>query len=146
MDRNENFARQALEALEEARSQVGRLRRSVKLLQDRCTSVTHNYGSSGGSHSSTHQEIWDVLADRRTVLEKKEQQLLALEEKLERWIDLLPRPRWRMVLRFHYIDGLELSEVAQELSRATGREFSKDQIYRFHRKALDSANQIWPAQ
>jgi len=28
-------------------------------------------------------------------------QLRELEQKLERWIDLLPRPRWRMVLRCH---------------------------------------------
>jgi len=144
MDRKQAFARQALEALEEARSQVGRLRRNVKMLQDRCTGMVRSYGSTGGTRQSTHQELWDVLADQQTLLEQKERQLRELEQKLERWIDLLPRPRWRMVLRCHYLDGLELSEVAQELTRSTGREFTSHQVYRFHRLALEAADKLWP--
>ena len=144
MDRKQTFARQALEALEEARSQVGRLRRTVKMLQARCTGMVRSYDRSGSSRHSTHQDLWDVLADQQTLLEQKEQQLRELEQKLESWIDLLPRPRWRMVLRYHYLDGLELSEVARELTRATGREFSSHQVYRFHRLALEAADALWP--
>ena len=144
MEQEKNFARQALEALEEARSQVGRLHRTVKMLQSRCTSTVRSYSQSGGPRNSTHQDLWDTLADQQSLLEQKQRQLQELEQQLENWIDLLPRPRWRMVLRYHYIDAMDLSEVAQELSSTTGREFSKNQIYRFHRNALDAANKLWP--
>ena len=144
MEATRTTARQALESIEEARSQVGRLRRSVKALQNKCTGSVSRMGSSIGSQHSTHPEMWDALADRKTLLEEKERQLQALEQRMDHWIDLLPRPRWRMVLRCHYLDGLELSEVAQELTRSTGREFTPHQVYRFHRMALDAADKLWP--
>lgn len=137
-------ARRALESIEEARSQVGRLRRSVNTLQSRCTSRTSRLGSGYSSGMSSKPELWDLLADQKSLLEKKEQQLRQLEDRMEQWIDLLPRPRWRMVLRYHYLDGMELSEVAQELSKSTGREFTMNQIYRFHRSALEAADKLWP--
>ena len=84
------------------------------------------------------------LCDRRSELEAQERQLKAQEARISGWIDLLPRPRWRMVLRCRYLDGMELPEVAQELTRATGREFSVHQIYRLHRDALQAAERLWP--
>ena len=143
METTQSTARQALESIEEARSQVGRLRRSVRTLQNKCTGSVSRPGHVIGSHHSSHPELWDALADQKTLLAKKEQQLQALEQKMDHWIDLLPRPRWRMVLRCHYLDGLELSEVARELTRTTGREFSTHQVYRFHRMALDAADKLW---
>ena len=144
MEATQATARQALESIEEARSQVGRLRRSVNTLQNKCTGTVSRPGHAIGSRHSSHPELWDALADQRTLLEKKERQLQELEQKMDHWIDLLPRPRWRMVLRCHYLDGLELSEIAQELSRTTGREFTMHQVYRFHRMALDAADKLWP--
>lgn len=144
MQMRQTNARQALESIEEARSQVGRLRRSVKALQSKCTGSVSRPGSAIGSHHSTHPELWDLLADRKSLLQQKEQQLQQMEDQLDQWIDLLPRPRWRMVLRCHYLDGMELSDVAQELTRSTGREFTAHQIYRFHRLALEAADKLWP--
>jgi len=138
-------ARQALEAVEEARSQVGRLRRSVKALRSKCGSPRiSNLGASLSGRSDPHQQSWDVLADQSTQLERKERQLAQMEQQLENWIDQLPKPRWRMVLRSHYLDGLDLPDVARELSQSTGREFSMSQIYRFHRQALEAADKLWP--
>lgn len=137
-------AKKALESVEEARSQVGRLRRSVNALQSRCTSRTSRLGAQYSSQMASKPELWDLLADQKSLLEQKEQQLRQLEDRMERWIDLLPRARWRMVLRYHYLDGMELPEVAQELSKSTGREFSMNQIYRFHRSALEAADKLWP--
>ena len=136
-------ARKALEGIEEARSQVGRLRRDVRQLQSKCTGGVGNYSGLPAGHRSDHPELWDALADRKSLLEEKEKQLRELEDKMEGLIDLLPRPRWRMVLRCHYMDSMELSDVAQELTKTTGREFSMHQIYRFHKKALDAADELW---
>lgn len=136
-------ARKALESIEEARSQVGRLRRSVQQLQSKCTGGVSNYSGMPTGHRADHPALWDTLAERKTLLEEQEKQLRELEDKMEGLIDLLPHPRWRMVLRCHYMDSMELPDVAQELTKSTGREFTMNQIYRFHRKALDAADELW---
>lgn len=144
MEPNWTNARRALQAVEEARAQVGRQQRTVTMLKDRCTSRVSRLGSSISGNGGGRPEMWDVLADQSTLLEQRQKQLAQMEKQLEGWIDLLPKPRWRMVLRSHYLDGLELPQVAQELSASTGREFSMNQIYRFHRQALEAADKLWP--
>ena len=138
-------SRETLEAVEEIRSEVARMRRGVERLQSRCTGATRSYGfRTGGANVRGPEEMMSQLCDRRSELEAQERQLKEQEARISGWIDLLPRPRWRMVLRCRYLDGMELPEVAQELSKATGREFSMSQIYRLHRDALLAADRLWP--
>ena len=137
-------AKRTLESVEEARSQVGRLRRTVSMLQSKCTGKNSSLCGVIGNRTSGRPEMWDVLADQRELLQKKEKELALLERKVEKLIDTLPHYRWRMVLRCHYLDGMELSQVAQALTESTGREFSPYQIYRFHRAALNAAEKLWP--
>lgn len=137
-------ARRTLEAIEEGRSQVARLRRAVSYLEAKCTARTSRCTQAGGSSAPGRDDLLVELIDRKTALQTQENQLRQQLEQLERWIDLLPRPRWRMVLRYHYLEGLELPDVAQALTAATGRSFSVSQIYRLHREALASAEGLWP--
>ena len=138
-------ARMALEEIEEIRSQVARLRRGVERLQAKCTGTSRSYGyRTGGGDGRGPEATMSQLCDRRSELEAQERQLKEQEARISGWIDLLPRPRWRMVLRCRYLDGMELPEVAQELTRATGREFSVHQVYRLHREALQAAEKLWP--
>lgn len=137
--------RKALESVEEARSQAARLRRSVAYLQEKCIASTGRYGirtSSGGGQGP--EDLWIQLTEEKERLQMQERQVRQQEKLLEDWIERLPKPRWRMVLRYHYLDGMALSEVAEELTQATGREFSIYQIYRLHRQALSAAERMWP--
>lgn len=136
-------ARHALEAVEEGRSQVARMRRTVSYLETKCTGRTSRYTPVGGS-SMGRDELLVELIDKKTALQAQEKKLQQLEEQMEAWIDLLPKPRWRMVLRYHYLEGMDLPDVAQALTTATGRSFSMSQIYRLHREALASAEALWP--
>ena len=137
-------ARKALQSVEEQRAEVGRLRRVVKRLHSASKSTTSRLGSGGGRPTYGRQEVWDVLVDQSLQLEREEKKLRELEDRLEDWIELLPKHRWRMVLRCHYFDGLPLSEVAVELSKSTGRNFTAAQIYRLHGQALMAAENLWP--
>lgn len=136
-------ARTALEAVEEGRSQVARMQRTVAYLETKCTGRVSRYTQAGGS-ATGRDELLVELIDKKTALQQQEKALHQLEQQLEQWIDLLPRPRWRMVLRYHYLEGLDLPDVAQALTNATGRSFSISQIYRLHREALASAEALWP--
>lgn len=145
MEHNEASAKAVLELLEESRSQVARLRRKIQLLESRATSTTAQYGpKAGGGPSQGPAELWSELADRKKELELRECRLDRQEKQLARWIDQLPRPRWRMVLRYRYLDGMEFLDIAEAMTAATGREFSVYQIYRLHHKALEAASQQWP--
>lgn len=137
--------RQALEAVEEQRSETARMRRNVAILEARCTSGTGNVtvGYTGGGGRG---DLMDRLCEAREELEEQERRQAELETHVNRWIGLLPRMRWRMVLRWRYLSGMELQEVAEELTKATGRAFSVHQIYRLHRDALLAAEKVWPLQ
>ncbi len=137
-------AKEVLLSVEEQRSQVGRLRRSVKSLQTRCGTVVSAWGTAAPDRSKGPEELLTLLADQKELLAAEERHLRELEAKIDGWIGLLPVPRWRMVLRSHYLDGLEFGEIAEELSRSTGRRFTMNQIYRFHRLALGAADELWP--
>ena len=136
-------ARQRLEQVEEQRSQVARLRRSVRLLEEKCTSTTTRYGTRNGSDGMGREELLAKLCDRREYLKQQETALQESEQRISQWIDQLPRPRWRMVLRCRYLDGMSMQEIADELTRVTGRSFSVYQIYRLHSAALGAAEDLW---
>lgn len=136
-------ARQLLENVEETRSQVARLRRSVRLLEEKCTGNITRYGRRGTPEGVGPEELWTKLCDRREKLTRQEGLLRDQEQVLAQWIDQLPRPRWRMVMRCRYLDGMSMTEIADELTRSTGREFSIHQVYRLHSAALSAAAELW---
>jgi len=144
MEKQISMARQELETVEAQRLQLARLRRNVEYLQSKCTGTTARYDLKTKTSPQQHSGLWDELADCRQALEEQKQQLRDREAQLEQWIDMLPKPRWRMVLRCRYLDGMELSDVARELEEATGRDISMHQVYRLHSAALRAADQMWP--
>lgn len=143
MTSQQEQVRDLLSSIEEARSQTARSARNVQYLQSKCTSATPHYGHRSGGSGSDHAGLWDKLSEARVRLESDRQRLAELEQQISRKIDRLPKPRWRMVLRYRYLDGMTPAEIAIELSRATGREFSIHQIYRLHYQALSYAGQTW---
>ena len=143
MTEQQEQVRDLLTSVEEARSQAARSARNVQYLQSKCTSATPHYGHRSGGGDKDHAGLWDRLSEARIRLEQDRQQLARLEQQVSRQIDQLPKPRWRMVLRCRYLDGMTPAETAIELSRATGREFSIHQIYRLHYQALAYAGQTW---
>ena len=144
MEKQVCAARRELDSLETQRIRLARLRRNVEYLQGKCTDASSHYGVRISGTPRDKSDLWDELADRRQDLEDQQKLLREREERLEEWIDLLPKPRWRMVLRCRYLDGMELCDVARELEEATGRDISMHQVYRLHSAALRAADQIWP--
>ena len=99
-------SRHTLEAIEESRIQLARLQREVKQLENRCTAVTQSYDPKLGGLGDVHSALWDKLADKRELLTLQTKALEQWEQDVEQWIDLLPNARWRMLLRCHYLDGI----------------------------------------
>ena len=145
MERKYPKARRELESVEEIRIQAARLRSEIRYLEDRCTSMTRSYGEHMGGSGQIRPELWDRLADRKELLALQERILTDRELEVSRRIDLLPRARWRMVLRCLYLEGMDLHDVATAMSRATGRPFTMNQIYRLHSAALKAMEELQEA-
>lgn len=144
MVKRELRSRNTLEDVEDRRIRLARLRRECRYLESRCTAATRNYTALRGGGSDPHSSLWDELADKRELLHMEE---AALEHRLREvrdWIEQLPNPRWRLMLQCHYLEGMDLRDVLEELERATGRPFTMNQVYRIHRQALDAAENLWP--
>ena len=146
MERKPLRAKYLLQELEELKCQVAHMQRRVIYLENHCTRTTSRYSRTAYSGSRGPGDALAQLADQKSELEKLKQQLKLQQQKLEQWLHLLPKPRWRMVLRYHYLDGLELNEVADMMSQATGHNFTMHQIYRLHAQALQAADKLWPQE
>lgn len=137
--------RQRLEELEELNSEVARLRRGVQYLETKCGSAgVSRYGVSVSRGSPEREDLWIRLCDQRASLAQKEAACRDREEEIRLLIDQLPKPRWRMVLRCRYLEGMPMAEIPEVLNAATGRSFSISQIYRLHAQALAAAEKQWP--
>lgn len=147
MVKRELRSRRVLEDVENCRLQVAQLRRECRHLEDRCTSVTQRYKTStNGGSKDPHSALWDELADKKSLLRLREQALENREQSIIEWIEQLPNPRWRLLLRCRYLDGMDLTEVMETLEQATGRRFTMNQVYGIHRRALDAAEELWPLE
>lgn len=137
--------RQRLEELEELGSEVERLRRGVFHLENRCASAgISRYGRTASGSGKGSEDLWIRLCDQRSELAETEAAYTEQQKQIRAWIDQLPRPRWRMVLRCRYLEGMPMSEIPDVLEAATGRSFSIHQIYRLHAQALSAAEELWP--
>lgn len=138
-------AEEALQTLSECRSQCARLTRKLEHLQVKSTATTGRLSAAGvRTGGQGRSELWDTLADTRADLTRQLQDALALEQQIGSWIDRLPHPNWRMVLRYRYLDAMNCQEIADELEQVNRRPYSRSHIFRLQRQALQSANRLWP--
>ena len=144
MERKYMHARRELEAVEEGRLQLARLHREVQHLENQCTSVTQRYTDRTGSSREVHNVLWDQLADKRQLLLLQQHVQEQREQEVLQWIELLPNPRWKLLLRCRYLEGMDLQDILQTLEEATGRPFTMNQVYRIHSQALGAVEKLLP--
>ena len=123
-------ARRALESVEELRCRVWCLQQSVQALELEA--------------ARRLPEAVQRLPDQRKKLAECEDALREREEIIGRWIEKLSNHRWRMVLRYHYLEGMGLMETADAMCKCTGRPFTAAQVYGMHFRALEAAERLWP--
>jgi len=143
---NQNLhIKRQLEEMEELGSEVARLRRGVQHLESRCRSAgISRYGKTPAGGGQGEEDLWIRLCDQREALAEKEADYRAKESCLHACINRLPKPRWRMVLRYRYLEGMPMAEISEVLTEATGHSFSVSQVYRLHAQALRAAEDLWP--
>ena len=131
-----------LGAASTARSEMERHKRRVAELESRATRITSYLSSSRPGDNADLQEIWSVLADARGKELEALKAEMRLYEEAEAFIDRLPVPIMRTVLKLRYLEDLSWMQVVRRLQ--------KDRYYyvertaqRVHKRALDAARVLW---
>ena len=114
-----------LQSAREAKVEVRRLSDRVEELESQATKMTASYKAvPGGSGSQGGSPIWDLLISERQRLEKSLAEAQATERNVEEFINTLPDPKHRQVLKLRFLEGMNLERIAPRIgyeSAQTGR-------------------------
>ena len=134
--------REWLESYRELHAEVRRLRAKHRSLLEQAESITARLsptpGGGGGDHEQLLAALADADAETADALRKAEQRA----REIERFIRALPTDTSRIILRARYLTMLSWTEVRRTLARS-GMKYSKDHLYKLHKKALVEAEEKW---
>lgn len=133
--------REFLESAEEARIETRRIREKLAWLETQAEHVTPRL-SRGRSSGSGLEEGWAMLADMKDIYAERlaaaeRRQTLVLE-----FIDKLPNPLYRMILRYRYCDCLKWEAVERRILAERGGPRLR-QILQDHKDALEMGRHYW---
>lgn len=134
---------QLLDSMVEAKSRIARLSRRVELLKTKCGALTAKLTVKTGGGRDDMEDTWCQLAEERERLAQQLRLLLALERQVEQRIDRLPKDRWRMVLRYRYLDGMTFPCIAFQLKADAGLECTDGRLHQIHRQAMEELERQW---
>jgi len=135
-------ARSFLESATEARLEAGRRKARVAELSLRCNRLVAAAGGAPGRGGGDMELLWAALVDERD--REQQAQLRELEQyrRVEEFIQRLPEPSHRLILRRRYLAGqTNWVQVRQRLDR-DGLYYSESHLKRLHGQALSSAGEL----
>lgn len=129
--------REFLGSYRELRYEHGRLERKIAELESQCQSATAKYNTLPGGKGGRGNTAWDALVEARERAGEKLAETLRREADVESFINSLPVPIHRQLLRFRYLELLDWQSVADKMG------YCERQLRRHHDDALQEARQMW---
>ena len=126
-----------LEGLYYLRREIERDRRRRAELWEKATSATSSPGGMWGPHAGVSDRVGccaAALADLDHRLALNVERLVRREAELTDYIDSVPDPRMRLILKLRFIDCLPWFRVAMEVGGGNTDESVKKSVYRFLKK------------
>lgn len=139
---NSDPVREFLNSVRYARIEYNRLTGRIKALESRCMSITASMSAMPNGGCADAQALWAALADESAKLYPKLLYAQEVEREVDKFIDTLPDPAHRLVLKLRYIDVLGWESVIQRMKQG-GLFYSDRQVYRIHGEALEAARALW---
>lgn len=133
--------RHFLESATEALVECERLRRRVNRLSTECERLVRTEGLA--HPSETLQELWRLLEEERVREVEAVRHEIQCYHAVEAFIDALPDPMERTVLRRRYLDGQSSWGIICFRLEEDGIYYSQRQIQRFYTAALKTAQSLW---
>ena len=124
----------------EARLEIKRLKRKLDAIEARAMNITSQLSGmprgGGADRDAVLASLADISRDYYLRLAKAEQ----TELEVLRFIDSLPSPDSRMILKLKYIDCKSWGKVLDTL-RANGRDITDRWMFKLHGRALKEARE-----
>lgn len=132
--------REFLNSYWELRKEHRRLERKIEELESQCQSVTAKYSALPGGGGGNGNSAWDALVEARERAGAALTKTLYREADIEQFINSLPEPRYRVLLKYRYLELLNWEPIAKKMN------YSERQLRRLHGRALQAARKLWKEQ
>ena len=142
MKRQTDDCRAFLESYRELRSEAARLRQKHRRLQDQATRVTTQISGMPHGGGADREKLLAALADADGEAVRKMTEAVERQQEIEAFIDRVPTPISRVILRHRYAEAMGWREVERALAKSQWV-YSLDHIYRLHGIALREAREVW---
>lgn len=131
-----------LESYRELKDNVNRLSQKHARLLAQATRTTTQYRDMPGGGDGDKEKLLAALADDAdelfTLMTRARERMRELEE----FIDCIPTPICRIILRHRYIEGLSWVQMQFALQKS-GYFYERTHIFRLHGDALKEARTLW---
>lgn len=118
----------------------------IELLRQRCEHITACLEGTGQGSGDWHRDgPLAALADQKTRLRQLYAALSQQEGQVTAFLNNLPDPKQRAILKLRYVDGLHWGEIQTRMEEQ-GYYYSERQLYNFHRRGLELARRLWADQ
>ena len=134
--------REWLESYRELRAELRLLRAKHQSLMDQAASITAKLSPTPGGGSGDHEQLLAALADADAETAKALRRAEQRARQISNFICCIPNSTSRAILSIRYLSTLSWTGVQRELARA-GMRYSKDHLYKLHKKALEEAEPRW---
>ena len=127
----EEFLSRPLELEKEIRNDIDHIASLRSIVENTTTKLGLTAGRNPSRNDKVFEETMLEITEEERKLEDKYLRLAELKKKNEELICSLDNPRYRRVLRMHYIDGLTWQAIAEQLN------VTERHVYYLNRKAHD---------
>ena len=135
-ERNSMFA--FLKSYRMMRAEGNRMEDKIKDLEAlSCRATQQLTGMPGGGGKKGGSNVWDTLADMRSQAVDLLQKSLDRCREIEGFLDRVPTDKYRLILKYHYIDGMVFTRIAEVMN------YNERHIRRMHESALAEAQTLW---
>ena len=133
----QRFLEQYLAAEEEIQSQKDHIASLRSIVENTTTHLNFTAGCSpSGDAYRFENTMIDIVEEERKFAQRMGE-LALIQASVENLISLVQDPKQKKLLRYKYVEGMKMSEIAEEL------ELSISHIYVLNRKALLSAERVY---
>lgn len=145
-DKKEYTADDFLRSVREAKIEMRRCEYRMEELRSQCEKTTPGYGGTvvGGSGDDHKDSLMIAMAEHVTKLRGKAEAYIRRVMLAEDFIDTLPEPRQRIILRLRYIDLLKWEDVLTRM-KEYGLYYERRRMLTLHGAALAEARRRFAA-
>lgn len=139
---NSDPVRAYLSSVGEARLDVQRCKDKLRRLNNQATRVTSQISDMPKGGGADRNALLAALGDMSSEYEMKLLRAEQLESEIDSFINELPTPTSRVILKLRYCDGLDWKRVNKKL-RGLGYCYEERQLFNLHGLALKEARALY---